>query len=77
MKTAEQRATRTRAEPSSAGTAAGRVKVSDTELVRAQVAYRGSLQSSQAWRAFSADTRHHDVTYWTMLVSRSAAVAKK
>ena len=69
MNKAERRAARTRAEPSSAGTAAGRVEVTDAELARAQVAYRGSLQSSQAWRAFSANTRHHDVTYWTMLVS--------
>ena len=40
----------------------------EAELARAQIAYRGSLQSSRAWRAFTPNTRHHDVTYWTMLV---------
>ena len=39
----------------------------DDELARARVAFRGSLESSRAWRAFTPNTRHHDTTYWTML----------
>lgn len=37
------------------------------ELAKAQRAFRGSLESSRAWRGFSPDPRHHDVTYWTLL----------
>ena len=37
--------------------------------MRAQTAYRGALESSRAWRAFTTNTRHHDLTYWTLLVS--------
>ena len=44
-----------------------RVLAEDDELARARVAYRGSLESSRAWRAFTPNTRHHDTTYWTML----------
>jgi hypothetical protein len=69
MTQADHRARRTPAEQGAAGAAAARVEVSDAELARAQGAYRGSLQSSRAWRAFSSNPRHHDVTYWTMLVS--------
>lgn len=39
------------------------------ELARAQAAYRGALEASRAWRAFSEETRHHDVTYWVLLTS--------
>ena len=39
----------------------------EDELARARVAFRGSLESSRAWRAFTPNTRHHDTTYWTML----------
>ena len=41
--------------------------LSPTELARARMAYRGSLESGRAWRAFTTNTRHHDMTYWTML----------
>jgi len=37
------------------------------ELTRARLAYRGSLDSARAWRRFSPNPRHHDVTYWTLL----------
>jgi hypothetical protein len=37
------------------------------ELARARLAYRGSLDSARAWRRFSPNPRHHDVTYWTLL----------
>lgn len=40
---------------------------SEAELARARTAFRGSLESSRAWRAFTPNTRHHDTTYWTML----------
>ena len=45
----------------------GKVAMTGEELARARVAYRGSLESSRAWRAFTPNTRHHDTTYWTML----------
>ena len=51
------------------GTAAARVDVSPAELERARRAYRRALESDRAWRAFSAEPRHHDATYWTLLVS--------
>lgn len=41
--------------------------VTSEELAKARRAFRGSLESSRAWRGFSADPRHHDVTYWTLL----------
>ncbi|MEK0086074.1 hypothetical protein [Benzoatithermus flavus] len=41
--------------------------LSSEELARAQTAFRGSLESARAWRSFSPDPRHHDMTYWTML----------
>ena len=44
-----------------------KVAMTGEELARARVAYRGSLESSRAWRAFTPNTRHHDTTYWTML----------
>lgn len=44
-------------------------EVSPEELAKARSAFRGSLESSRAWRGFSADPRHHDVTYWTLLVT--------
>ena len=43
--------------------------VSAEELERARAAFRGSLESSRAWRGFSANPRHHDVTYWTLLTT--------
>jgi hypothetical protein len=43
------------------------VEISPAELKRAQTAFKGSLESSNAWRAFSTNTRHHDTTYWSLL----------
>jgi hypothetical protein len=37
------------------------------ELERARAAFRGSLETSRAWRAFTLDTRHHNQTYWSLL----------
>jgi hypothetical protein len=45
------------------------VEMSPAELERARTAFRGSLESSKAWRAFSTNTRHHDTTYWSLLCS--------
>lgn len=45
----------------------GPAGISAAELARAQVAYRGSLESSRAWRAFTTNVKHHDLTYWTLL----------
>ncbi len=39
------------------------------ELARARAAFRGSLESARAWRAFSPNPKHHDLTYWSMLSS--------
>jgi hypothetical protein len=39
------------------------------ELERARTAFRGSMASARAWRAFTTDTRHHDITYWSLIVS--------
>ncbi len=51
-------------------TAGGRVEeVSEEELARARIAYRGSQESAKAWRAFTDDSRHHDITYWSMITS--------
>lgn len=47
----------------------GRDEVPAAELARAQVAYRGAQESARAWRAFTPNTRHHDVTYWSLLTS--------
>src|SRR5687768_5978475 len=44
-------------------------EVTSEELARARRAFRGSLESSRAWRGFSTDPRHHDVTYWTLLTA--------
>jgi hypothetical protein len=41
--------------------------VNPEELAKARRAFRGSLESSKAWRGFSPHPRHHDVTYWTLL----------
>jgi hypothetical protein len=46
-----------------------RVTVPEPELDRARTAYRGSLESARAWRAFTTNTRHHDTTYWSLLSS--------
>lgn len=43
--------------------------MSDDDLTRARTAYRGALDSARAWRAFTEETRHHDVTYWSLLCS--------
>ncbi len=43
--------------------------VTSEELAKARRAFRGSLESSRAWRAFSPHSRHHDVTYYTLLVA--------
>lgn len=45
------------------------VSVPAEELERARRAFRGSLESSRAWRSFSPHPRHHDVTYWTLLTT--------
>src|SRR5687768_2697377 len=42
-------------------------EVTSEELAKARRAFRGSLESSRAWRGFSTNPRHHDVTYWTLL----------
>lgn len=47
----------------------GRARMEGAELERARAAYRGALESARAWRAFTPDTRHHDIAYWTMLTS--------
>jgi DNA-binding transcriptional ArsR family regulator len=47
----------------------GRGEVPVTELARARVAYRGAQESARAWRAFTPNTRHHDMTYWSLLTS--------
>jgi hypothetical protein len=52
-----------------AGAEGGSVDIAEAELVRAQAAYRGALESGRAWRAFTTNTRHHDMTYWTLLAS--------
>jgi hypothetical protein len=52
-----------------AGAAANQAAVSPAELEWARKAYRRALESDRAWRAFSAEPRHHDATYWTLLVS--------
>jgi hypothetical protein len=39
------------------------------ELARARSAYRRAIESGGAWRSFSPEPRHHDATYWTLLVS--------
>ncbi len=44
-------------------------EVSEEELARARIAYRGSQESAKAWRAFTDDSRHHDITYWSMITS--------
>ena len=41
--------------------------LSEAELNRARVAYRGSLETTRAWRSFTSNTRHHDSTYWCLL----------
>lgn len=47
----------------------GREDVSEEELARARIAYRGSQESARAWRAFTTNSRHHDITYWSMLTT--------
>lgn len=47
----------------------GGLEISDDDLARARTAYRGALDAGQGWRAFTTNSRHHDVTYWSMLVS--------
>ena len=39
----------------------------EVDLERARVAYRGSLDAARGWRSFSANTKHHDMTYWSLL----------
>ncbi len=48
---------------------AQRAEMPEAELDRARTAYRGSLESARAWRAFTTNTKHHDTTYWSMLSS--------
>jgi hypothetical protein len=54
-------------EETAAGGSAG--EVSEEELARARIAYRGSQESAKAWRAFTDNPRHHDITYWSMITS--------
>lgn len=51
------------------GDRVARVEIDADELERAQTAFRGSQRSARAWRVFSTNSRHHDVTYWTILTS--------
>jgi hypothetical protein len=44
-------------------------EVTEEELARARIAYRGSQESAKAWRAFTGNSRHHDITYWSMITS--------
>jgi hypothetical protein len=39
------------------------------ELDRARLAYRGALEAARAWRGFSNNPRHHDMSYWSLLSS--------
>ena len=55
--------------PASARAGRGRAAVTPAELEWMRRAYAGALASARAWRAFSPDPRHHDVTYWTLLTS--------
>jgi hypothetical protein len=43
--------------------------VAQDELERARRSFRGSMESARAWRGFTDQTRHHDMTYWTLLVT--------
>ena len=40
---------------------------SDIDMERARHAYRGSLDAARGWRSFTSDTRHHDMTYWSLI----------
>lgn len=44
-------------------------QLSEAEFARARAAYGHSLEAARAWRAFSPDTRHHDLVFWTLLTS--------
>src|SRR5215213_2413745 len=55
--------------PDEAAEGVGPAAVSEEELARARIAYRGSQESARAWRAFTPNPRHHDITYWSMLTS--------
>ena len=56
------------APPPLAGEGAGvSLEPSPAELERARAAFRGSLETSRAWRTFTPDTRHHNQTYWSLL----------
>ncbi len=48
---------------------AARAELAGTELVRARRAYRGALEATRAWRAFSPHSRHHSMSYWSLLAS--------
>lgn len=45
------------------------MEVPAAELDRARNAFRGSLESARAWRAFTTNSKHHDTTYWSLLSS--------
>jgi hypothetical protein len=53
-------------EQSAAKADPGRSEVPAAQLKRARRAYSGALDAARAWRAFSANPRHHDTTYWTL-----------
>ena len=44
-------------------------RLSPEELERARQTYRGAMEAARGWRAFTKDTRHHDQTYWSLLVT--------
>lgn len=46
-----------------------RPEADDGELERARLAYLGAMESARAWRRFSDNPRHHDVTFWTILTA--------
>lgn len=44
-------------------------EMTGAELERARLAFRGALEAARAWRAFSPQPRHHDLSYWSLLSS--------
>jgi hypothetical protein len=50
-----------------------RAALAGAELARARRAYQGSLEAARAWRAFSPHSRHHTMTYWSLLAALFAA----
>jgi hypothetical protein len=48
---------------------AARGELAGTELARARRAYHGALEAMRAWSAFSPHSRHHGMSYWSLLAS--------